>query len=140
MTVLSLSGAVAAGSFSSASEPTLLRAGAFVGAIVTLWLWVLLPLIRIARNADRVHKLLLGDGPDHPDLQTRLAQGDARMGRIEEKVDSLGGIDGKVDTLGDRIEKVEGSLDVLAATERQDVRRALVAVDERTRRRRIGDV
>jgi uncharacterized protein YdcH (DUF465 family) len=64
----------------------------------------------------------LSDRLDHQDA--RLAAGDADFQRIE----------GKVDEVKDRIEKVEGVIDVLGATERQDIRTALSAARVHPRR------
>ena len=116
-----------------------LGAAAFIGACATLWIWVLRPLLKssreLVRQARDVHGVILGDvEKGHPSLVDRLERGDGDFERIEAKVDDLRRDVGGPGGVKERLTTVEGVIDVLGATERQEIKTALSAARIHPRR------
>lgn len=114
-----------------------LGAAAFVGACVTLWVFIIRPASRNARellhHARQVFTVILGDD-GHPSLVDRLERGEGDFCRIEAKVDDV-----RHDISGDngikrRLTQVERTIGVMGDVEALHIKQSIAAAtppDER---------
>lgn len=112
----------------------ILSAGAVLGALL-----VIATVVRrcwrgvraIASQVRDVHGVILGDD-GRPSLVQRLERGDARFRRIEGDISS---VKGGLQEVNRKIGNMEGTIDVLGAQERQEIRTILSVAADRERQR-----